>query len=69
MKKIRLTESELTNIIKRVINEDQTQGIVVQTKLGDYIEENKEGLTGQFEIRNGGFFIIKNGRAVRSITC
>ena len=69
MKKIRLTETELTNLIKRIVNEDQTQGIVVQTKLGDYIEENKAGLKGQFEIRNGGFFIITNGRATRSIKC
>ena len=69
MKKIRLTEKELTNIIKRVINEDQSQGIVVNTKLGEYIEENKQGLKGEFKIENGKFYIITGGRPTRVIIC
>ena len=69
MKKIRLTEKELTNIIKRVINEDQSQGIVVKTKLGEYIEENKQGLKGEFKIENGNFYIITGGRPTRVIIC
>lgn len=69
MKKIRLTEKELTNIIKRVINEDQAEGIVVKTKLGEYIEENKQGLKGEFKIQNGVFYIITGGRPTRSIIC
>ena len=69
MKKIRLTEKELTNIIKRVINEDQSQGIVVKTKLGEYIEENKQGLKGEFKIENDNFYIITGGRPTRVIIC
>lgn len=69
MKKIRLTEKELTNIIKRVINEDQSQGIVVKTKLGEYIEENKQGLKGEFKIENNNFYIITGGRPTRVIIC
>ena len=69
MKKIRLTEKELTNIIKRVINEDQAEGIVVKTKLGEYIEENKQGLIGEFKIQNGTFYIITGGRPTRTIIC
>ena len=69
MKKIRLTETELSNIIKRGINEDQAEGIVVKSKLSNYITENPS-LTGQFKIENGQFTIINSeGRRVRVITC
>jgi len=64
MKKIRLTETELTNIVKRVIKEDQAEGVVVKYKLADYITRNPS-LTGQFKIENGQFTIINSeGRRV-----
>jgi hypothetical protein len=68
MKKIRLTETELVNIVKRVINEDQAESVVGTTKFSDYIKENKEGLKGEFEISsNGNFYIITEGRITRKI--
>ena len=57
MKKINLTERELTNIIKNIIKEDQGQGVLVKYKLQDYITRN-EGKIGKFKIENGGLYII-----------
>ena len=64
MKKIRLTESELTNIIKRVINEDQAESIIVKHKFADYVKQYPND-SGQFKIENGRFYIVTpEGRKV-----
>lgn len=68
MKKIRLTEKELTNIIKRVINE----GVVQELPVSEFIKLqfkaplNKEmgsQSSGTWKIENGKFYITDaNGK-------
>lgn len=70
MKKIvKLTENDLMKIVKRVINEDQAEGISVKYKLNDFIQKNP-GTQGQFKIEGNTFVLMTpEGRRYGSINC
>ena len=69
-KNIRLTESDLIRLVRRVIMEERgviKEGVLVVTKLADFKEGNKKGY---YEVYNGRFYITDaNGQRTEVIEC